>query len=351
GHANLAVRISAMNQLVERGGEAAVAAIRKLMAAGATVPQRVCGLWVLHRKGALDDATLLACAGDRERELRAHSLKARAERSLLSQPFSDLATARLTDPDPFVRRAAAEVLGVHPERAHIRPLLALRQSTAADDTHLLHVARMALRDQLQSAETWDALANLGLSERDWRDIADVATGVHSSQAAAFLLAHLKRFDEPMANQTRYFHHVARYGAPALANDLVALDGLKRKPAAEQLEPLRATQQGAQERGGSLEESARREGARLAGQLLGSDRPEDVSLGIDAVRDFGFREMQGELKKVIGRRGLAEGTRMHAMAALAVMDPRANLGTIAGVLADASASLELRASAAGLLGTL
>ncbi len=67
---------------------------------------------------------------------------------------SALAVARLKDDDPFVRRAAAEVLGAHPAVAGIRPLLAIRQSTAPDDTYLIHVVRMALRDQLETPEVW-----------------------------------------------------------------------------------------------------------------------------------------------------------------------------------------------------
>ena len=53
------------------------------------------------------------------------------------------------------------------------PLLALRQSTAADDTHLIHVGGcMVLWDQFQSSEAWSKLDTLNLSERDLRDIAD-----------------------------------------------------------------------------------------------------------------------------------------------------------------------------------
>jgi putative heme-binding domain-containing protein len=351
GHANLAVRISAANQLVDRGGEAAVAAVLKVMTSGARARQRVHGLWVLHRKGALDDATLLACAGDRDRELRVHSLKALAERVELTRPLSELATKRLGDGDPFVRRAAAEVLETHPALANIRPLLALRQSTGAEDTHLIHVARMSLRDQLKLAGVWTGLANLGLSERDRRDIADVATGVHTPQAAAYLLAHLGRYEEPMGNRVRYVHHIARYGASESRNELVALSASLGRSPSEQLEILKAIQQGAQEAGAALDESARRQGAKLAGQLLSSARPGDVTLGIDAVRDFGFRDMQGDLKKVIDRSDLPEQPRMHAMGALSVIDPRANLATIAGVLADGSMPIEIRSWAAGLLGNM
>src|SRR5260370_34291260 len=100
---------------------------------------------------------IVACAGEHDRELRAHSLKTLIDRKTLPQSLVELAVERLTDPDPFVRRAAAEVLGAHPSLANIQPLLILRQVTPEDDTHLLHVARMALRDQLQRPDDWPRL--------------------------------------------------------------------------------------------------------------------------------------------------------------------------------------------------
>ena len=102
-HPNLPVRMTATNQLVDRGGDAAVAAVRKIMTPDAPVRQRVHGLWVLHRRDALDDATLSACAGDRDPELRVHSLQVLAERAEVAHAMSELATSRLGDADPRVR--------------------------------------------------------------------------------------------------------------------------------------------------------------------------------------------------------------------------------------------------------
>jgi putative heme-binding domain-containing protein len=350
-HPNLVVRIAAANQLVERGGEPAVAAVREIMSSQTPACQRVHGLWVLERCHALNDPTLLACAADPDRVLRVHAMKVLANRIDLDRPVFELARSHLTEADPFVRRAAAEVLGAHPASANIRPLLSLRQSTSADDTHLIHVARMALRDQLQSAKIWSEMEKIVRSERDRRDIADVATGVHTAEAAAYLLGHLKRYQEPQGNLLRFAHHIARYGAPGSMGDLVALAGSAKRPPVEQLDLLKSIQQGAQERGLKLDEGARRLASRLAGQLLASSRPNEVTLGIDVVRDFQFRDMDAAIKRVIGRRDLPEQPRMRAMGALTVIDPKANLATIAGVLADSSIPMAMREWAVGLLGNL
>ena len=173
GHPNLAVRITAGNQLVARGKAGVVAALQKMMASGAPARQRVHGLWVLERCHGLEDAILLSCARDPDRELRVHSLKLLAERSELTRAFSELATARLSDPDPFVRRAAAELLARHRSFANIRHLLALWQSTAADDTHLIHVVRMGgCGISSCRSEIWSRLGNTRIGAPTVSDVAD-----------------------------------------------------------------------------------------------------------------------------------------------------------------------------------
>ncbi len=348
-HPNLIVRITAANQLVDRGGAEGISAARAVVGPGSPARQRVHALWVLHRQNGLDDATLLTAAGDPDRELRVHSLKALAERSEISLAFSLLARGRLTDADPFVKRAAALVLGRHPALSHIKPLIQLRQAAPADDTHLIHVARIALRDQLLESSIWPELAKLELSERDRRDIADVATGVHSPEAAAFLLDQIGKLEFPHKTLTRFIHHVARYGGPESTDKLVAFADPKKGTPARRLELLKAIQQGFQERGVPLGKEARHEAARLAGELLASNAPDDITLGIDVVRDFEFRDMQGKLKEVIERGDLADQPRTHAMGALSVIDPKANLATIEKVLGDAAKPMAMRESAANLLG--
>jgi putative membrane-bound dehydrogenase-like protein len=349
GHPNLAVRITAANQIVARGTAETIEDIGKLMLSNAPARQRVHGLWVLERRRVLVDAILLRCAHDPDRELRVHSLKLLRERERLSKPFTELATAGLRDLDPFVRRAAAEVLGRHRSFANIRPLLTLWQSTSGDDSHLIHVVRMALRDQLLAPASWSQLETLRLTARERRDIADVATGVHSPQAATFLLAELSRSEPANDTLLKFMHHVARYGGPEMAGNLTNVTETRTRSAAEKLEILKAIQQGTQERGGTLDKRAREQAARLAATLLGSASTGDIVLGIDVVRDFGFKEMQADLKKVVDRRELADQPRMHALGALSVIDPRANLTTIAKTLSDSSMPIAIREWAAAILG--
>ena len=109
--------------------------------------------------------------------VRVHARHILAVRPTWTPEEHALALAGLKDEDANVRRAAADALGLHPATENIRPLLDLRHAVPADDTHLLHVVRMALRDQLLSTTAYDHLPREGWEERDARAIADVSLGV------------------------------------------------------------------------------------------------------------------------------------------------------------------------------
>ena len=135
-HPNLIVRMKATNQLVDRGGQEAVAAVRAVMKPEFLAFQRMHGLWVLERLHALDDAMLEAATKDRERGVRVHAMRVLAERPTLSAAQHDWILAGLKDSDAFVQRAAADALGTHPSVQNMDPLLALRHRVPPDDTHL-----------------------------------------------------------------------------------------------------------------------------------------------------------------------------------------------------------------------
>jgi putative heme-binding domain-containing protein len=342
---NLAVRIAASNQLVERGGKDVVPAMRAFLTPLVGPVPKVHALWVLQRSGALDDETILACARDADRNLRVHVLKVLCERPALSGALHKLALAESKDQNPFVRRAAAEALGAHPDLANIRPLLALRQKAAEDDTHLIHVVRMALRDQLKTAKVWPRLETLGLNEHDRRDLADVATGVASPAAATFLLNHIRTLSESQGNLLRYVHHVARQGAKGSAVQLIDVIQTPDRSPADRLALFRMIQQGTEERGDRLDAETRKLAGGLCRQLLASRNADQVGLGIEAARDFPFEELIPALKEVASRDDLPESRRAEALPAIAAIDPARGLVLLRELLLSSAASIGLRESAA------
>jgi putative heme-binding domain-containing protein len=353
GHPSLAVRQSAANQLAARPPDAKADASLALVANQDQNPwRRIHALWVLQRRGMLDEPTLKAAAGAGDRALRVHAQRLLGEGPDLAGSRRSLVLAGLSDRDPLVRRCAAEALGRHPDVAFIRPLLDLRQADLADDTHLLHVVRMALRDQFRSEAAWAALEAGSWSERDRTDVADVATGVPSAAAAAFLLGQLRRQEYPGSQADGYVHHVARYGAEGTEHELIALlAGQRTAGRPRQAVLLTAAQKGIAERGGQPAAETRSLATEVATALLGSSRGSEMTAGIQLASTFKLKELNGRLAAVARDRKADTAGRIAAMTALGTLVPGAALPVLSQILGDSSESFELREKAIGTLGGL
>ncbi len=348
---NLTVRLTAANQLVERGGKDGVGQVRGLLSAAESRPfQRLHGLWVLERQGALDDKLLSAAARDRDAAVRVHAMRVLSERKDFSRPLHDLALAGLKDSDAFVKRAAAEALGQHPTAANLRPLLDLRHAVPAADTHLLHMTRMALRNQLRPAATWEQVNATKWSEADARALADVCTGVPSAEAAAFLLAHVRRYPEGRANLVRYVHHIARH-ATAADFDRLLVEHLEKRLAGDlslQAALFKAIHNGTQERGAGPRDAVVVWGNHLTALLLASKHGPDVVAGIEIAGMVRSEEAVGHLLTLTASRTAPEAQRKAAIGALVAINPAAAVPLLGRILADAKEPLPLREQAANSL---
>src|SRR6266516_2928971 len=172
---NLTFRRLATDQLVDRLGQSAVPVVRSALASQPVNSfQTVHCLWVLQRLGGLDDKLLATAARARDRVVRIHAMRLLATQPTLPPALHRLALDGLNDPDPLVERCAAEALADHPDYANIQPLLALRRNVPESDTHLLHVARKALRDQLNIEENFQRAAAARISKVDNKAIAEAA---------------------------------------------------------------------------------------------------------------------------------------------------------------------------------
>ncbi len=262
---NLAARMKAAEQLITRGAKDPVRAI--MNPKNSSGPQRAHGLWILERLGALDDTTLAAAAKDSDSTVRVHAMRVLSERARLSVQTDALLLAGLKDADPFVQRAAADALGQHPAASHVKPLMELQNAVPADDTHLAHTLRMALRNQLRAPEAWTAMpASLLTNEQEARAMAEMAPGVPNAAAAAFLLAHVQRYSETGDKLNRFAHHIARYGDDKTVAALVELTRAKLE---DKIAVLKELQDATQERGGKLSADALRLTDEVIRKLLWS----------------------------------------------------------------------------------
>ncbi|MCI0463654.1 MAG: c-type cytochrome [Gemmataceae bacterium] len=349
GSDNLTVRTLAANQLAAGGGAASDDALRRLASGSGSLHQRVHALWVLERRGALPDNLLAGAAGTQDVGARTHAMRILAERKELPAPLHKLAVAGLKDASAHVQRAAAEALGRHPRAENLRPLLDLRRTVPAGDTHLLHMVRMSLRDQLRPASTWKHLETVKLSEQDARALADVCTGVASPEAAHFLLAHIQRYPEGRGNLPRYVHHIARH-ATAKGFDEQLVQHIRKAHADDlglQAALYRAVHNGTQERGAAPGTSAVTWANDLAGRLLKSGREGEVLAGIEVAGLLRNESMFDHVAALaLGK--APESQRKAALVALAAIQPERAVGPLVRVLSDMGAPLPLREQAASSL---
>lgn len=330
--------------------------LRKLMSPSSDPAQRVHALWLLERHAGLDDALIEQLAGDPERLVRVHLIKALAERPVWTSSPLDLralVVGKLQDPDAFVRRAAADALGRHPSVENLRPLLDLWITTPGDDTHLVHVARMALRDQLLLPEMYGAVAALLESApRYGMYIADVSLGVHDGRAAAFLLEHLQgnSFDRNRLGQ--FLHHATRHADGERLTEVYAY-GMSYQSAerAEQLTVVRALHQATQERPGKLPDEVREWSMALAQSLLEDESRDRVHEGILLAREMKLRRVHDAVAAVGARDSRFADLRSAALDAGVAIDAGGSVPLLSEILGDATEPLDLRQKAASLLANI
>jgi putative heme-binding domain-containing protein len=311
--------------------------------------QRAHALWVLQRTGALEEATLREACRDRSEVVRVHAQRVIAERPTPGPESLTAARDGLKDADPNVQRVAAEALGQHPDPDNIRPLLDLRHAVPEGDTHLLHMVRMALRNQFRMAANWSRLPLQPWSERDARAIADVALGVPTPEAAAYLMQDMPTLAQLGDQLVPAVQHIARYGSPEATRTLLdfARDSQPDNLAA-QVALYRALERGTQERGASLPPAARAWGLHLVERALASLPGNEMQMGIELVGTLRAEKHVAQVVKLATARSTPEPQRAAALTTLAMLDVGKHAGTLGEVLSDAESPISLREQAANLL---
>ncbi len=341
---NLQVRVRATNQLVDRIGKSAIEPVKAAMTANSP-STRAHGLWVLERLGALDEPLVRSLAGDGASIVRVHLLKALGERAAWTfEPA--LVRQKLGDADPFVRRGAAEALGLHPDPDGVKAILALWAGTPPDDTHLIHMARMSLRDHLKRPGAYGALA--GMDKESLRKIANVTPGVKSEESAAFALSWLQS-DGVEANLLRYAtRYLKSDSLPALFEYAKTLES---RPARDQMPLLRAVQQACQERGMVLPETFKAWAQTAAIAALESGDKNMVLDAIKLCREFKLAGAIEPMERIALNSKAASDVRTGAFDALPALDPIRGLAALARVTSSSEETAAIRLKSAAVLGAL
>jgi len=234
GNVNLTVRTFATNWLVDavqaapaeqrdQFRKATCAAVRSALAGDASrAEQRAHALWVLERLGDLKVDDVVRLAADSSPLVRTHLVRMLAERPKWSEDEFQRVRSMLTDEHAIVRRVAADALGRHPHVASVPALFRLIAETPSQDTHLVHVARMALRDQLRDDAVLTALAKASLGEAESRVLAELAVAVKTSAAADLVLDYLDRFGKNDPKATEYVAFAGQFAGEGRIEQLANL---------------------------------------------------------------------------------------------------------------------------------
>ncbi|MFO0944399.1 MAG: PVC-type heme-binding CxxCH protein [Planctomycetota bacterium] len=354
GDANIVLRVQATHQLVHRIGKPAIEPLTALFRGKSTPRQRTHGMWALERLGGLKDEELADLLQDEDREVRVHAVKLLAERPTWNDAQDSTVVAALADTDPFVRRAAADALGKHPSTRHIEPLMDAWSKAPADDTHLIHVARMSLRDNLQSEPDMVATGRRFSNDAGRLALlAEVSLGIRNANAANFLFDCLRHQSFSDGNKRdRWIHHVARYSdAASLPAFFKWLQTFQSSDPETQRQVLLAAKRAMQERGEAMSEPVIEWGERLARGMLGSESSETAKTGLEFSRELSLAALFDDLERASSGTARHAGNRGLAIEVLRVVDANRAVRPLAQLLADQQENVAIRKQAAEVLGSI
>ncbi|WP_298859375.1 PVC-type heme-binding CxxCH protein, partial [uncultured Gimesia sp.] len=206
-------------------------------------------LWVLFRLNALTDDLISQGLSSSSELVRIHSAKILAEQKPWDEQNRQQVVNALQDENAFVKRAASEALGLHPNRENLKPLFALLKSVPVEDHHLEYVVRRALMLQIRDP--------LVLKQLDWKalnpiqrsELAKLSLAVPTQQAALYLIQYLKseRVDERALPE--YLRHIVRYLPAEKLPQIIQLVRTKLVSDLDlQVEIIKAVLQGYQQKG-------------------------------------------------------------------------------------------------------
>src|SRR6185312_4381779 len=245
---NMTIRMLAMNRLADIVGQPAIAPLKKVMAESSNIWQKIHGMWVLYRLGALDPAELKAAATDPDARLREHAMRVLGEKSPWDSADDQLVLNGTRDPDPLVRRTAAAALGEHPSFEHVRPLLDLAERPDGD-VFIEHVVRIALRDQMLVPGVCPKLQTARLSDADENLLAASAIGAPTSESASFLLNYVTHASAAGEQITKQLKMIAKLVPAQQVDELAKFVQTRFSDDVElQLALFNAVQEGLAERG-------------------------------------------------------------------------------------------------------
>jgi putative heme-binding domain-containing protein len=346
GHSNLAIRMTATEELISRGQAAreSVIGFQGLKELNEWMNSHYA--WVWHQTKPFKEIDELAAEAPHP-ILAAHLVRIIAANSTVSDGDLKALHLQFLKPWPAAQRAAVEALALHSHQQNIRPLLDLLSKIPVGESHLRYAARVALREQLRDPKVWSDLGKL--SWADGRFIADVAVAIPIQESASFLAEHI---ESETANQDRipdFLQHIARYGDKDTVAKLPALLTEKLPQAIpQQAAYLLAIQRGMQQRGEALSPELVKLAEAVAKRGLEGNDAGVFQPGIELAGALRLATLFEPLVQFARRTDRPEAQRTSALQALGAINAAQAIPLLGKVLVDAAEPIGLREKAVQVL---
>ncbi len=350
---NLAVRMLASQVLHGRKDEETRKLLQTMADFSPNDDQRVAAMWLVERQGVAI-ADQLHFIEQAPSLVKVHALKALAERqpTRIDDEVRSKIRSKLSDADPFIRRAAADFLGRHPARENLVPLLQAWHACPAEDTHLLHVIRLAIREQLRLPDSYGAIASLVKDPADLNRLVDVSLGLPTPVAAEFVQSQLNAGSIPNDVLGASVEHVARHlSAEKLSAALEQFRRYEQAAIEQQVIVTRALSKAIPARGEKLSPQLIAWQTQVARRLLGDSQEAQVQAGIEFARDLKLAALFDDLQRLITTEVKFGNLRSPAIDACVASDAPRAIELCGAILAATAEPLSMRQKAAQALGML
>ena len=229
---------------------------------------RVHSMWILQRLNRLPDAALIAAGEDRSELVRIHACRVMLDRSALTEPLQATLSAGLQDSSARVRRVAVHVAAQHPDPGMSGQLMDMFHQTPANDVHLRHSIRMAIRNLLRDSTLMKQVA-ANVRPEDVKLVAGICLGLNTPEAGEFLVKNLRALsDADPAVFAEYIKFAVRYVS---ADTVVEITSIARDRfqgnTSLQLTLLQACRDGFRQRGAPLPPVIKDWAMDVAGRFL------------------------------------------------------------------------------------
>lgn len=210
GDRNLTTRVLATHELVRRGDAGLAHTLQAICRTSKNERQRAHALWVLERIAAMDENLILEASADESPLVRTHVQRIAAERSQPSPHLIEVVLSGLVDGDGFVRRAAADAAGQHPDPLFLPALFEQLGVCPQQDSHLHHMLRLAIRNHLRQLEEPSMRRAIDALASDYGPhLLDIFPGVHTASAARYVLEMATAFNLNL--ESTHIVDIATYG--------------------------------------------------------------------------------------------------------------------------------------------